>query len=155
MRTRIKICCINSIDEAKLAIGAGADAIGLVGKMPSGPGPISDSLIHEISKSVPPLVGTFLLTSETSAKGIIDHHLRTGTNTIQIVDLITEGTHEQIRAALPSVKIVQVIHVIDAILGKLCDQMFQLRLMHSFSTAETRLLPLKNLAEQEGYITGN
>jgi phosphoribosylanthranilate isomerase len=114
MRTRIKICCINSIDEAKLAIGAGADAIGLVGKMPSGPGPIPDSLIHEISKSVPPLVGTFLLTSETSAKGIIDHHLRTGTNTIQIVDLITEGTHEQIRAALPSVKIVQVIHVIDA-----------------------------------------
>jgi phosphoribosylanthranilate isomerase len=113
MRTRIKICCINSIDEAKLAIAAGADAIGLVGKMPSGPGPISDSLIHEISKSVPPLIGTFLLTSETSAKGIISHHLRTGTNTIQIVDLLSEGTHEQIRAALPSVKLVQVVHVIN------------------------------------------
>jgi phosphoribosylanthranilate isomerase len=115
MRTRIKICCINSIDEARMAIEAGADAIGLVGKMPSGPGPIYDSLIQEISRSVPPLIGTFLLTSETSARDIIDHHYRTGTNTIQIVDLLTEGTHEQIRAALPAVKIVQVIHVIDAV----------------------------------------
>ena len=39
-RTRIKICCIQSAAEARLAIAAGADALGLVGAMPSGPGPI-------------------------------------------------------------------------------------------------------------------
>ena len=39
-RTRIKICCTQSADEARLAIAHGADALGLVGTMPSGPGPI-------------------------------------------------------------------------------------------------------------------
>ena len=114
MRVRIKICCINSIEEAKTAIEAGADAIGLVAKMPSGPGPIPDELIRQIAQSVPPLIGTFLLTSEISAEKIIKHHLRTHTNTIQIVDLLSVGTYSQIREALPPVKLVQVIHVIDS-----------------------------------------
>ncbi len=88
MSVRIKICCIGSISEALTAIGLGADAIGLVGKMPSGPGPIPDDLINKIARAVPPPVATFLLTSETSVSGIIKHHKRTNTNTIQIVDLI-------------------------------------------------------------------
>jgi phosphoribosylanthranilate isomerase len=113
MRIRIKICCISSIEEAMTAIEAGADSIGLVGKMPSGPGPISDELIKQIARSVPPPVATFLLTSETSAARIIEHHHRTRTNTIQIVDSLAEGTYSEIKEALPNVKIVQVIHVID------------------------------------------
>jgi phosphoribosylanthranilate isomerase len=114
VRTRIKICCIGSIVEAKLALEYGADAIGLVGKMPSGPGPIPDSLIFQIARSMPPLAGTFLLTSETSADEIIKHHQRTLTNTIQIVDMPADGTYSRIRKALPIVKIVQVIHVLDS-----------------------------------------
>jgi phosphoribosylanthranilate isomerase len=113
MKTRIKICCISSVDEAKLAIESGASAIGLVAKMPSGPGSIPDDLIREIAMKVPPPVATFLLTSETSVKQIIKHHQRTNTNTIQIVDLLSEGTYSQLKTALPSVKIVQVMHVID------------------------------------------
>ncbi len=114
MGTRIKICCIQDTEEAKIAVESGADALGLVARMPSGPGPISDDLIRKISLSVPPLIGTFLLTCETSASEIIKHHQRTYTNTIQIVDLLSDGTYSQIREALPSVKIVQVIHVIDS-----------------------------------------
>ena len=110
---RIKICCINSIEEAKIAVNFGASAIGLVAKMPSGPGPISDDLIRKIAATVPPPVATFLLTSETSADEIIKHHKRTNTNTIQIVDSLSEGTYDQLRSSLPSVKIVQVIHVVD------------------------------------------
>lgn len=114
MKVRVKICCISSIPEALSAIELGADAIGLVGKMPSGPGPIPDELIRQIAREVPPPVATFLLTSETSVSGIIKHHYRTNTNTIQIVDLLAHGTYLQIKEALPSVKIVQVIHVIDS-----------------------------------------
>jgi phosphoribosylanthranilate isomerase len=113
MKTRVKVCCMASIEEAKMAIGFGASAIGLVGRMPSGPGPISDELIRQIASTVPPLVGTFLLTSETAVEMIIKHHQRTYTNTIQIVDALASGTYSQLKAALPSVKIVQVIHVID------------------------------------------
>ena len=111
MKPRIKICCIGTINEAKTAIGYGASAIGLVARMPSGPGPIPDELIRQIALTVPPTIGTFLLTSETSVTGIIKHHQRTNTNTIQIVDYLSNGTYSQLKAALPSVKIVQVIHV--------------------------------------------
>ncbi len=113
MVTRIKICCIKSVEEAKIAISFGASAIGLVAKMPSGPGPISDDLIKEIALTVPPPIGTFLLTSETSVTEIIKHHQRTNTNAIQIVDALSEGTYAELKNALPSVKIIQVIHVVD------------------------------------------
>ncbi len=113
MSPHIKICCIQDTNEAKLAISSGASALGLVARMPSGPGPISDERIKEIAASIPPPIATFLLTSETTVDAIIAHHKRTHTNTIQIVDALTHGTHRQLKAALPSVKIVQVIHVLD------------------------------------------
>ena len=113
MVTRVKICCISSTDEARMAIKFGASALGLVANMPSGPGVITDEEILTIAKIVPPTISTFMLTSETSADEIIKHHLRTLTNTIQIVDELKEGTYEKIREALPTIKIVQVIHVID------------------------------------------
>ncbi len=113
MPPRIKICCISSIHEAKIAINYGASAIGLVGKMPSGPGVISDELICTIAKSVPPPVATFLLTSETSSQEIVHHQERTRTNTIQIVDRVEYSVLQKLRDALPSVKLVQVIHVIN------------------------------------------
>ncbi len=113
MNRRIKICCISSVEEAKLAIDFGASAIGLVGEMPSGPGPIDDKLIQDIASSVPPPVATFLLTSETTGEAILNHHQRTQTNTIQIVDTPADGTHDYLKEHLANVKRVQVIHVTD------------------------------------------
>ncbi|MGQ0739759.1 MAG: phosphoribosylanthranilate isomerase [Bacteroidota bacterium] len=111
MRTRVKICCISSAEEAALAIRYGADALGLVGKMPSGPGPIADELIASIAKNIHPPVFSFLLSSEQSANGIISHVKRVNTHTVQIVDELTDGSYRQIREALPHLRIVQVIHV--------------------------------------------
>ena len=108
---RVKICCIANEQEAADAIAFGASAIGLVAAMPSGPGPISDGEIFRIAQTVPPPIATFLLTSEQSAQGIIDHHHRTNTNTIQIVDELESREYETIRNALPNVKLVQVVHV--------------------------------------------
>lgn len=94
-----------------MAIEYGADALGLVGKMPSGPGPIPDWLIAEIVKTIHPPIASFLLTSEQSSEEIIYHIKRVDTNTVQIVDELTTGTYRDIRTALPHLKIVQVIHV--------------------------------------------
>lgn len=110
---RIKICCISSITEALTAISFGASALGLVGKMPSGQGVITDDLINKIAKAIPPPIATFLLTSETSSGGIISHHKKVNTNTIQIVDELKLGSFRDIRERLPNVKIVQVIHILD------------------------------------------
>lgn len=94
-----------------MAINYGADAVGLVAKMPSGPGPIPDWLISEIAKTIHPPIASFLLTSEQSSEEIIHHAKRADTNTVQIVDELTSGTYNDIRISLPYLKIVQVIHV--------------------------------------------
>ncbi|WP_421827167.1 phosphoribosylanthranilate isomerase [Larkinella sp.] len=110
---RVKICCISSVEEARLAVGAGASAVGLVGRMPSGPGVIGDELIRTIAQTVPPPIATFLLTSEPTAEAVIEHHRRVFTNTIQLVDALPPGSYQTLRAALPGIKLVQVIHVLD------------------------------------------
>jgi phosphoribosylanthranilate isomerase len=108
---KVKICCIGSIAEANLAIQAGAAALGLVGRMPSGPGVISDEQIAAIAAAVPPDIATFLLSSETTDANLISHWQKVKTNTLQIVDDLTSGTYARIKAAMPDVAIVQVIHV--------------------------------------------
>lgn len=108
---RVKICCISSIEEARLAIAHGASALGLVSAMPSGPGPVAEEIIADVVAAVPPSVATFLLTSKQDTSSIIDQQRRLGANTIQIVDRIEQGSHRDLRSALPGIKIVQVIHV--------------------------------------------
>ncbi len=112
-KPRIKICCILNIDEAWLAIRHGASALGLVSEMPSGPGVISDDEIAAIARSVPPGVATFLLTSKQDVDAIVEQHRRCRTNTIQLVDKLQNGSYDDLRAALPGIAIVQVIHVVD------------------------------------------
>ncbi|MDN5200591.1 phosphoribosylanthranilate isomerase [Fulvivirgaceae bacterium BMA10] len=111
MKPRVKICCIKDENEASMAIEFGASALGLVGEMPSGPGVIPDEDIRNIARKVSPPVATFLLTSKTKANDIISHHQLVHTNTIQIVDQLTEGNYQDIRNALPGIKLVQVVHV--------------------------------------------
>jgi phosphoribosylanthranilate isomerase len=110
---KIKICCISSIEEAKLAIKYGASAIGLVSEMPSGPGVISEDLIEEIAAAVPSTIETFLLTSKIDADSIIAQHIKCKTTTLQIVDSVNLDVHKKLREELPSIKLVQVIHVTD------------------------------------------
>jgi phosphoribosylanthranilate isomerase len=110
-RTRVKICCIASILEAMLAIEEGASALGLVSEMPSGPGPIDEDLIAKIAATIPPAIGSFLLTCKQDVAAIVDQQKRLRVNTIQICDRLTTGDHQELRAALPGISLVQVIHV--------------------------------------------
>lgn len=110
---RIKICCISSREEAQMAIAAGADALGLVGPMPSGPGVIADRTARQIRQQVPPPISTFLLSSETDAVSIIAHHQRVGTDTLQLVDALPLGAYARLKEELPCVRLVQVIHVVN------------------------------------------
>ena len=109
---RIKICCISSTEEARQAIRCGADALGLVSNMPSGPGVISEAVIAEIAAAVPPPIATFLLTSLQDADAIAQQHSRCKTSTIQLVDRVEPAELSKLRKHLPGVKLVQVIHVL-------------------------------------------
>lgn len=111
MRTRIKICCISSKGEAELAIQAGADALGLVGAMPSGPGVIEDDTIRAIARDLPAAISAFLLTQECSADAIMDHVSRCQVTTVQIVNHIAPRELQRLREGMPALRVVQVVHV--------------------------------------------
>ena len=110
-KVRVKICCINSIDEAKLAIKYGASAIGLVSKMPSGPGPISEDLISKIAKKIPPFVSSVLLTSKQDPSKLIAQHKKCKTDVVQFVDRIKKEDFHKLREGMPGIKFIQVVHV--------------------------------------------
>ncbi len=128
------MCCISSTDEAIAAIAAGADAVGLVADMPSGPGVITDEQIRDIVATLsqnppaparsdqtaavaPPIsaasVSTFLLTARTRGRDIVEHIQFCGTSAVQIVRHIAPEEYAVIIRALPHVQRVQVIHVED------------------------------------------
>jgi phosphoribosylanthranilate isomerase len=110
-KPRVKICCIGSVEEAWMAIDAGASAVGLVSAMPSGPGPIPEDLIAEIAATIPPGVSSFLLTCLQNAASIIEQQRRLRVNTIQMCDRLTQGSYHDLREALAGVALVQVVHV--------------------------------------------
>ncbi len=107
----VKICCINSIEEARLAVDAGAAALGLVSAMPSGPGVIDDALIAQIAAAVALPTQTFLLTARTGADAIAAQHAAAQTSTLQLVDHVPHAQLRRLRQLRPGVQLVQVIHV--------------------------------------------
>ena len=109
---RVKICCISSPEEARLAIAYGANALGLVSAMPSGPGVIPDEVIAEVARATPPGVTPVLLTAEQEAPAIIEQQKRLGPRAIQLVDQVAPEAFVELKAALPGVALMQVIHVL-------------------------------------------
>ena len=108
---RVKVCCIQSLAEARAAVAAGAAALGLVSEMPSGPGVIPDETIAAIAAAVPPPVAPFLLTCRQDASSLAAQQRRLRVGTLQLCDRLAPGAHAELRAALPGVRLVQVVHV--------------------------------------------
>src|SRR5262245_45292735 len=79
--------------------------------MPSGPGVIPDDAIRAIARTIPPGVASFLLTSRRRAADIAGQVRAAGVNAVQIVDALQGDAYAELRAALPGVAIVQVVHV--------------------------------------------
>ncbi len=108
----VKICCIASVQEARLATAAGAAALGLVSAMPSGPGVIDDATVAAVAAAVRgSAVRSFLLTARTAATAIAAQHATAGTTTLQLVDHVPYDELRRLRDLLPGVELVQVIHV--------------------------------------------
>jgi phosphoribosylanthranilate isomerase len=108
---RIKICCIQSLAEARLAIRYGATELGFVSHMPSGPGVISENKIAEIIQHVPPSVNSVLLTSKQTVSDIVEQEQRCQADFIQLCDHLNNDVYAQLKEALPDVLLMHVIHI--------------------------------------------
>jgi phosphoribosylanthranilate isomerase len=111
MRTRIKICCIASAEEAQLAIAAGADALGFIGVVPPSPRAIPDEAIAGIAATVPPPVATVLVSSQRDAEAISAQVRRTRPSVIQVVAPIDPAEWALLAELEPHLRRIQVIHV--------------------------------------------
>jgi phosphoribosylanthranilate isomerase len=109
--TRVKICCIQNYNEAMMAVRYGASAVGLVAAMQNDPRVLTEECIADIVARLPPGVASFLVTTHQEVEAIMAQQQRCHTNTVQLSDCLTDGTYHELRAAMPGVRIVQVIHV--------------------------------------------
>ena len=109
----VKVCCISSLTEAKRALKAGADLLGLVSEMPSGPGVISLELISKIRAELASDTKTVLLTSKLTSQDILAQHKIANTWGLQIVDALPKDELKALRKALPKTRLIQVVHVQD------------------------------------------
>jgi phosphoribosylanthranilate isomerase len=110
---QVKVCCMASAVEARLAVALGADAVGLVGHMPSGPGVIGVAVAAQIAKEVPCGTDTFLLTSATRAKEIAQDLAVCPASAVQIVRHIDPGEYPELIEVAPQVRRIQVVHIED------------------------------------------
>lgn len=111
MRTRIKICCITNPEDLRLAVRAGADAVGIVGPMPSGTGIVDLATAARLARLTPPPVASFLLTSATDPGRLVEEAREVAPSVLQIVDRVGPEAYRRLRAAAPGLRIVQVVHV--------------------------------------------
>ncbi len=112
MPVRTKICCIQDEDELHVAIRAGAHLVGFVGRGCSGPEVIDDDgRIAQLAHTVPPGVGATLLVRGTDPDEIAQRAQRTHASVLQLIDPLTEEAHRALRRAVPTVRVLSVIHV--------------------------------------------
>ncbi|MFK7942041.1 MAG: hypothetical protein AB8B85_03875 [Paracoccaceae bacterium] len=110
-RLRVKICCIASPAEARLAADAGADMAGLVGPMPSGAGVISPEACKKIARTAPAWVTPVLLTSSETVIDILSNVRFGEVKAVQLVRHVEPWVHAELKAAEPGLRIMQVIHI--------------------------------------------
>jgi phosphoribosylanthranilate isomerase len=106
---KTKVCCISDAAEARMAAQEGADWLGLVGPMPSGPGVLSLEQAREIATSCHFSARPILLTSAQRADDILAEAAFVGVDAVQIVRHISCDEATQLKAS--ALHYVQVIHV--------------------------------------------
>ena len=111
MRTRVKVCCITSPATLDLAVAAGADAIGLVGPMPSGTAILGLDAARDLARRTPPTVASFLLSCAVRPDELLAEARHVAPTVLQIVDAVPREAYALLRRELPGLKLVQVLHV--------------------------------------------
>ena len=111
--TRVKICGIKNIEDARAAYEAGADELGFHVALDGGRSPLTPESAAEMIRMLPGGVSSVVVTSATQPAQLIEIAKKTGANVLQ---LYGDATPEQVRAVkaeLPNIVIWKVLNVSD------------------------------------------
>lgn len=109
--TRVKICGIKTLPDAKAAVDAGADALGFLVDIKEAKNSIGSATAAAIISSLPPFVSSVAVTTETDAKAIMRIVRNARANTIQLNGKVTPDTVRAVKVFF--VKVYVAIHVTD------------------------------------------
>lgn len=112
---RAKICGIRSAKDLRIALEAGADAVGFI----SGVTHVSEDALdadvaRNLARSVPPYVSRVLVTHRTEAADILGLSEAVGTDHIQVHGLVTADTLESVFRGAAGRRVIAVVHVTGA-----------------------------------------
>lgn len=112
MPIRAKICGIRSESDLRIAVDAGADAVGFI----SGVTHFSEDALDpdraaELSQRTPPFVTRVLVTHLEDASSIVRLADHVGVDVIQVHGLVTEDTARRVRAMAEGRKVLRAVHV--------------------------------------------
>ncbi|MEV0062686.1 phosphoribosylanthranilate isomerase [Nocardia sp. NPDC050718] len=115
MTVRAKICGIRSEADLRIALAAGADAVGFI----SGITHVSEDALdaataRRLAALVPPFVNRVLVTHLEAADEIIELADQLGVDTIQVHGLVSAETLRQVNAAARGRMILRAVHVAGA-----------------------------------------
>ena len=109
---RAKLCGIRSETDLRIAVRAGADAVGFIcGVTHFSEDALDEDRAAQLAALVPPFINRVLVTHLEEASAIVDLAERLGVDTIQVHGLVTQQTVRQVRKAAPGRRIVKAVHV--------------------------------------------
>lgn len=109
---KVKICGNTSLEDATVAISAGADGLGfLIGLKYPTDDEITAPQAAAIIAELPPLIATVLVTHSGDAAWVIETCRSIGANTVQLHAEFNPGDVPRLRAELRGVKLIKAVQV--------------------------------------------
>lgn len=112
--TRVQVAGVSSLEEALFLVEHGVDALGFTLRLPTG---IHDGLTEDLARRIiaalPPFVARVLITYVDNPGEAIDLCRFLGVDTLQLHGPFPEREFDRIRVALPHLKLLRAVHVVD------------------------------------------
>jgi phosphoribosylanthranilate isomerase len=111
---RVKICGIRNLDEARMAVSLGADALGfLCGLSYRTDDELDLPTAQRIISEVPPFVSTVLVTHQTNLDWVVRACRESGCSTVQLHGDFALEQIPELRIRIPNVRIIKAVSVVD------------------------------------------
>lgn len=112
---RVKICGITSVDEARIAVSSGADALGfLIGLNYPSDDEIDFKIARNIISDLPPFIASVLVTHRTEVSWVAEMCKKIGCDTVQLHGDLPLEEIPTLRRLVPYVRVIKAVHVVDA-----------------------------------------